>query len=470
MSDLADSVDSVIKPTIPSQIFRAYDIRGLYDDHLNEQSIRFIGQGIGSEALEAGIDTLLFGRDGRLSSPSLARHLIAGIRASGCNVVDLGLVPTPLVYFAAHTTQWDSGIMLTASHNPATYNGIKILFRRSCLADNQIQKIRHRIEQNSLLKGQGSFQELEIKSTYIEYIKEHLQLKRSLKIVIDCGNAVTGVIAPELFTALGCQVEPLYCELDGNFPNHDPDPTVEKNLADLRSRVLASGADLGLGFDGDGDRLGVVDNQGTAIDNDLLLATLISNIVPKHPRKPVIFDVKCSNRLAALIRSCGGVPVMHKSGHSFMKQKMQETGAPVGGEYSAHIFIKDRWFGYDDGMYTAARLLEIFSQENRKTCEMFTSLGHRVVTPELGIPVPEQEKFELMERIRALAKFPGAEITDIDGLRVDYENGWGLVRASNTSPALVLRFEADSAEILAHIQDQFRQQLGLVEKSLPIPF
>ena len=470
MSDIADGGTTTVKPSIPAEIFRAYDIRGIYDDQLDERNILLIGQAIGSEAMEAGIETLIVGRDGRLSSPSLCEHLVAGVKASGCNIVDLGTVPTPLVYFATHRTEWDSGIMLTASHNPATYNGIKIVFKRSCLADNQIQNIRLRIEQGRLLKGEGQLRNLEIKSDYIDYICGHLHLERQLKLIIDCGNAVPGIVAPDLFKSLGCDVETLYCELDGNFPNHEPDPTVTENLRELQKRVLTSGADLGLAFDGDGDRLGVVDRDGTAIDTDLILATLINSIAPRHPGEPIIYDVKCSSRLTTLIRSCGGVPIMHKSGHSFMKQKMQETNAPLGGEYSAHIFIRDRWFGFDDGMYTAARLLEILSSKDSSCGELFTDLGERVATPELGIPVPEQEKFALVEKIKAKADFPGAVITEIDGIRADYKNGWGLVRASNTSPALLLRFEADSPASLARIQAEFRQLLNIVEKSLSIPF
>lgn len=470
MSDTASGGAATAKHSIATEIFRAYDIRGIYDDQLDEKSIRLIGQAIGSEAIEKGIDTLIVGRDGRLSSPSLSQSLIAGVRASGCSVVDLGIVPTPLVYFATHRTEWDSGIMLTASHNPAAYNGIKIVFNRSCLADNQIQQLRLRIEQNLLLDGTGSYQALEIKSDYIDYVSGHVHLERPLRLVIDCGNAVPGVIAPALFSSLGCEVESLHCELDGNFPNHDPDPTVKKNLRELSERVLASGADIGLAFDGDGDRLGVVERNGTPVDTDLLLATLVSSIAPSYPGEPVIFDVKCSSRLATLIRSCGGVPVMHKSGHSFMKQKMVETNAPLGGEYSAHIFIRDRWFGFDDGLYTAARLLEILSAKDFRSTELFTSLGERVTTQELAIPVPEQKKFALMKLIKAQADFPGAEVTEIDGIRADYKNGWGLIRASNTSPALLLRFEADSAAILAQIQAEFRQLLNQVEKSLPIPF
>jgi phosphomannomutase/phosphoglucomutase len=470
MSDNAGGGESAVNAGIAAEIFRAYDIRGIYDDQLDEQGIRRIGQAIGSEAIEAGIETLIVGRDGRLSSPSLSEYLINGVRASGCSVVDLGVVPTPLVYFATHTTAWDSGIMLTASHNPAAYNGIKIVFKRACLADNQIQNIRLRIEQGRLLNGQGRARQLEIKPSYIEFIRGHVHLERRLKLVIDCGNAVTGVVAPALFRALGCEVETLYCDLDGNFPNHDPDPTIAENLRVLQTRVQSGKADLGLAFDGDGDRLAVVDSDGTAIDTDLLLATLIASIAPRHPGEPVVFDVKCSSRLADLIRSCGGIPIMHKSGHSFMKQKMQETRAPLGGEYSAHIFIRDRWFGFDDGMYTAARLLEILSAKDPAAAARFTGLGDRVATPELRIPVPEQAKFDLMHKIQAVAEFPDARTTDIDGIRADYPDGWGLVRASNTSPALLLRFEADSPAAMTRIQAEFRQILQQVEKLLPIPF
>jgi phosphomannomutase/phosphoglucomutase len=461
MSETAGGGESAVTAGIAGEIFRAYDIRGIYDDQLDEPGIRRIGQAIGSEAIEAGIDTLIVGRDGRLSSPSLSAHLMNGVRASGCNVVDLGIVPTPLVYFATHTTGWDSGMMLTASHNPAAYNGIKIVFKRSCLADDQIQKIRLRIEQGRLLHGQGRSQQLEIKPQYIAYIRGHVQLERPLKLVIDCGNAVTGVVAPDLFRALGCEVETLYGDLDGNFPNHEPDPTIAENLRVLQARVQTSNADLGIAFDGDGDRLAVVDSDGTAIDTDLLLATLITSIAPRHPGEPVIFDVKCSSRLADLIRSCGGIPIMHKSGHSFMKQKMQQTHAPLGGEYSAHIFIRDRWFGFDDGMYTAARLLEILGASDSASGTLFTGLGDRVATPELRIPVAEQAKFALMEKIKAVAEFPGARTTDIDGIRADYDDGWGLVRASNTSPALLLRFEADSPLVMNRIQNQFRQNVYL---------
>jgi len=456
--------------TIPSEIFRAYDIRGVYGRQLTEQRIELIGQGIGSEALGQGIETLLVGRDGRLSSPSLAKHLIIGIRASGCNTVDLGIVPTPLVYFATHVTSWSSGVMLTASHNPADYNGIKIVFKQSCLADNQIQQIRLRIKTGELAEGSGNYQTHDIKQHYLSDVCNRICLEQKLKIVIDCGNGVTSIMAQELFEALGCEVIPLFCDLDGNFPNHDPDPTQPENLQELQSQVLANKADIGLAFDGDGDRLGVVSNTGELIDTDRLLAALVKSIVPKHPDKKIVFDVKCSSRLGPLIRKYGGVPIMHRSGHSFMKQKMLETGAPLGGEFSAHIFIKDRWFGFDDGLYTGARLLEILSQGSVTSIDLFTNLGERYATSEIKIEVNESDKFSIAKKLTEQANFPGGEITRIDGIRVDFPDSWGLVRASNTSAALLLRFEADTPESLKKIQAKFKQLLMQVDRTLPISF
>lgn len=455
---------------IPSEIFRAYDIRGIYGEQLDETSIELIGRAIGSEALAQGIDTLLLGRDGRLSSPQLSEALVCGVLATGCNIVDLGLVPTPLVYFATHNTQWDSGIVLTASHNPASYNGIKIVFRQSCLADNQIQDIRRRIEQGQFTSGQGEYHCQEIVDNYVKTVCGQIDLARKLKIVIDCGNGVTGVVAPALFSALGCEVEKLFCEVNGHFPNHDPDPTQAENLEQLQARVLATQAHIGLAFDGDGDRLAVVTNEAEIIDTDRLLAVLVRNILPHHPSAKVVYDVKCSNRLATLIRDCGGIPVMHRSGHSLMKQKMQQTGAPIGGEFSAHIFIRDRWFGFDDGLYTAARLLEILAQDQTSAADLFAILGERYTTPELKVPVAESQKFRLMARILEGAVFPDGQIIEIDGLRVEFSDGWGLVRASNTSPALLLRFEAECPQALDRIQYRFRELLLQVDETLPINF
>ena len=455
---------------IPASIFRAYDIRGIVEEQLTEDSVRQISRGIGSEALAYGIDTLLVGFDGRLSSPSLSRALTAGLLSTGCKVVNLGMVPTPLLYYASHTSGIESGVMLTASHNPANYNGLKVVFKQACLAPKQIQKIRRRVEQGQLTDGAGSYSELSIQPRYIEEICSSVSLGRKLKLVVDCGNAVPGLVAPELFRALFCEVEPLFCDIDGNFPNHHPDPTEADNLASLSARVVASQADLGIAFDGDGDRLGIVTNLGEAVDADKILMLLVKHIAPKYPAAPIIYDVKCSSNLARVITAMGAIPVMHRSGHSFMKQKMQETGAPLGGEFSAHIFIKDRWFGFDDGLYAAARVLEILSHLQHSAHEEFASFPSSLNTPEIKLPVPEAAKFELMQRIIDKAKFPGAKVVLLDGLRVEYSDGWGLVRASNTSAALLLRFEADTLPRLRAIQASFKALIHSADKGLELNF
>ena len=455
---------------IPASIFRAYDIRGIVEEQLTEDSVKQISRGIGSESLAHGIDTLLVGFDGRLSSPSLSRALTAGLLSTGCKVVNLGMVPTPLLYYACHTSGIESGVMLTASHNPANYNGLKVVFKQTCLAANQIQKIRLRVEQDQLRDGAGSYSELNIQSQYIEAMRSSVSLGRKLKLVVDCGNAVPGLVAPELFRALDCEVEPLFCDVDGNFPNHHPDPTVADNLASLSQRVVASQADLGIAFDGDGDRLGIVTNLGEAVDADKILMLLVKHIAPKYPAAPIIYDVKCSSNLARVITAMGATPVMHRSGHSFMKQKMQETGAPLGGEFAAHIFIKDRWFGFDDGLYAAARVLEILSHLPHAAHEEFASFPSSVNTPEIKLPVPEAARCELMQRIIDKADFPGAKLVLLDGLRVEYSDGWGLVRASNTSAALLLRFEADTLPRLQAIQTSFKALIHSADKSLELNF
>ncbi len=384
--------DIIQQPTanITAGIFRAYDIRGIYGSELNEASVTLISKAIGTEALELGIDCLLIGFDGRLSSPELSKYLIDGILSTGCNIVNLGLIPTPLLYFATHTLNCDSGVMLTASHNPANYNGLKIVFRQSCLAASQIQAIRHRAEKGSFVVGAGTEHKFDVRDQYIEKIAGDIRLARKLKLVVGCGNAVAGIIAPRFFEAMGFEVVQLFCEVDGNFPNHHPDPTVVSNLDQLARAVISEEADIGVAFDGDGDRLGIITNEGQFVDADQMLMLLARDIIPKYPGKPIIFDVKCSRRLAQTIQDCGGIPVMNRSGHSFMKQRMQETSAPLGGEFAAHIFIKDRWFGFDDGLYTAARLLEILSKSTQSVEAQFARLPSAFTTPEIKILVNEE--------------------------------------------------------------------------------
>lgn len=470
MTIIEQQTDSNSSACVPASIFRAYDIRGLVEEQLNQVSVRLISRAIGSEALSKGIDTLLTGYDGRLSSPSLSEALIEGIRSTGCNVINLGLIPTPLLYFATHTTQCRSGVMLTASHNPSNYNGLKIVFDQTCLADNQIQTIRKRIESNSFMDGAGDYLEQDIRPEYFKNIGSRIKLGKKMKVVIDCGNAVPGSIAPDLFESLGCEVIPLYCDIDGNFPNHHPDPTVAANLDVLTQTVIETGADLGIAFDGDGDRLGLVTEIGEFIDADRLLMLLVKQIAPLYPGAPIVFDVKCSDKLAKLILQLGAEPVMHRSGHSFMKQKMQETGAPLGGEFAAHIFIKDRWYGYDDGIYAAARILEILSLSGHSASEEFASFPTSFSTAEIKLPVDENKKFELMQRILEKADFPGSELITLDGIRVNFGDGWGLVRASNTSPNLLLRFEADTLQRLQEIQNKFKALILDADKNLDVSF
>lgn len=455
---------------IPASIFRAYDIRGIVDEELDDKAMWSISRAIGSEAIDQGIRQLLMGYDGRLSSPRLKEILKDGLLLSGCDVIDLGLIPTPLLYFASHTTEFSSGVMLTASHNPANYNGLKIVFKKTCLAANQIQRIRSRIEDRAFHQGQGRLQRLDIIKDYFRTVSSRISLARPLKIVVDCGNAVPGTVAPELFRLLGCEVIPLFCELDGHFPNHHPDPTISSNLELLADKVRTEQADLGLAFDGDGDRLGLVTETGEAIEADRLLMLLAENILPHYPGEPVVFDVKCSRELPRLIEACGGKAVMHRSGHSFMKQRMQETGAPLGGEYAAHIFIKDRWFGYDDGLYAAARILEILSQHTEKVSEVFARYRVGISTPELKLPMDDARKFDFMERLIQLANFDDARLIRLDGLRVEFDKGWGLIRASNTSPALLMRFEAQDRQSLDAIKARFKALIHSADKSIDLNF
>ena len=464
------TTQSAAKAPVPAEIFRAYDIRGIAGEQLDSDLVRRIGQAMGSEALALGIDTLLAARDGRLSSPELFAALGAGIRASGCNVVNLGIAPTPVLYFATHTCPHDSGVMMTASHNPADYNGLKPVFRRTSLSADQIQRIRLRVEQDRFSHGAGQVSELQVLDDYLDFIAADVRLQRPLKVVIDCANAVPAVVAPALFERLGCEVVALYPELDGSFPNHHPDPTVSENLIELSREVVAGKADLGIAFDGDGDRLGLVDETGAIVEAESILRLLAEDIVPRYPGANIVYDVKCSTRLPRRIGELGGKPCMRRSGHSFMKLAMRETGAPLGGELSAHIFIKDRWFGFDDGVYAAARMAELLAAGTKPASAALGASREGCRTGELRLPVPEARKFSLMDAIIELADFKRARVIKIDGLRVEYADGWGLIRASNTTPALLCRFEADSRERLDAIQAEFRELILRADDSLQPPF
>lgn len=468
---LVKSPEASTPVSLPEQVFRAYDIRGLAGDELSPELVLHIGQAIGSEVLTAGEKSIFVARDGRTHSPEISQQLISGILSSGCNVINIGAVPTPLLYFAcAEFTDSNSGVMVTASHNPAAYNGFKIVINGKTLAGDEILQIKSRIVRGDLHTGSGEEISQQVVPDYIDRIFSDVALAGDVKLVIDAGNGIAGDVAPLLFEELGCEVIPLYCEVDGNFPNHAPDPTDPDNLQDLIREVQVQGADLGVAFDGDADRLMVVTPAGNIIWPDRLLMLFAKDIVSRNPGADVVFDVKCTRELNGLISNYGGRPIMWKSGHSHMKAKMQETGALLGGEQSGHIFIKDRWYGFDDGMYAAARLLEIMTLRDQDLEALFESFPTLPSTPELKIPVPDSGKFNLIAQLVQQGEFQNGKATTIDGLRVDFARGWGLVRASNTSAALTLRFEGEEQDIITQMQALFKRELLKIDSSLQIPF
>ncbi len=459
-----------VAPTFPDSIFRAYDIRGVVPKTLTAETAYWIGRAIGSQSLAQGEPNVSVGRDGRLSGPELVEQLIQGLADSGCHVSDVGLVPTPALYYAANVLAGKSGVMLTGSHNPSDYNGFKIVIAGDTLANEQIQALHTRLKTNDLTSGTGSITKVQILDRYSDEITRDVKLARRLKVVVDCGNGAAGVIAPQLIEALNCEVIPLFCEVDGNFPNHHPDPGKPENLVDLIAKVKETGADLGLAFDGDGDRVGVVTNTGNIVFPDRLLMLFARDVVARNPGAEIIFDVKCTRRLTPLIKEYGGRPLMWKTGHSLIKKKMKETGALLAGEMSGHVFFKERWFGFDDGIYSAARLLEILSNEKSTAEDLFATFPDDISTPEINIHVTEESKFSIIDALHDAQWGEGANLTTIDGVRVDYAKGWGLVRASNTTPVLVLRFEADSEAELQRIKDVFHAQLKRVAPDLQLPF
>ncbi len=440
-------------------IFRAYDIRGIVGETLSVDAVQLIGRAIGSEAVERGIGALCIGYDGRHSSPELADALARGVMATGCDVIHVGAVPTPVLYFATQELQTGSGVMVTGSHNPANYNGLKIMLGGETLSGDAIQKLYQRTQTADFASGQGGQSSEDVRRAYLDRIVGDIAVAAPLKVVVDAGNGIAGELAPMLVEELGCEVVPLYCEVDGDFPNHHPDPGKPENLVDLIARVKEEKADIGLAFDGDGDRLGVVSNTGKIIWPDRLLMLFARDVVSRNPGADVLYDVKCSRRVAGVISEAGGRPIMWKTGHSLMKAKMKETGAQLAGEMSGHIFFGERWYGFDDGLYAAARLLEILGIEDRHSDEVFADFPEDVSTPELNVEVTENSKFEIMERLGQDGQFGDGNISTIDGIRVDYADGWGLCRASNTTPVLVLRFEAETDEGLERIKGIFREQL-----------
>ncbi len=447
-------------------IFKAYDIRGIVGKTIDVSLAEHLGRAFGSEAVQAGEKAVAVGRDGRLSGPGLVAALVRGLASTGLDVVDIGAVTTPMLYYVAATRGehgCTSGIQVTGSHNPKDYNGFKMVLAGRAIYGDEIQRLRQRIEDDDHVGGQGRFGAMDILAEYTQRIAGDCSLARPVKIVVDCGNGIPGASAPGVLRALGCGVVELYSEVDGDFPNHHPDPSKPENLADLIRTVQSTDAELGLAFDGDGDRLGVVTKGGDIIHPDRLLMLFAGDILPRHRGAPVIFDVKCTQRLAPLIREAGGVPLMWKTGHSLIKAKMKETGAPIAGEMSGHIFFGERWYGFDDATYTAARLLEILSRHADPSA-VLNALPTSHNTPELNVACSDGEPHALIERLRADARFPGArEIITIDGVRAEYDDGFGLIRASNTTPVLVLRFEGHTASALSRIEADFMAALKRVK-------
>jgi phosphomannomutase/phosphoglucomutase len=463
---LEDNVDIV------QSIFKAYDIRGIVGESLNSEIIRVIGRAIGSEAQALGQRHLVVGRDGRHSSPELSEALIGGILGSGCDVTDLGMVPTPVLYFASHHLGTQSAVMVTGSHNPENHNGLKIILAGKSLTGDAIQGLYRRIDQSDLLKGQGTRYQANVTEDYIQKIADDIQVSRPIKVVVDCGNGVAGAIVPLLLRALGCEVIELYCEVDGSFPNHHPDPSQPDNLQDLVKSVKQHDAELGIAFDGDGDRLGVVDTMGNTIYPDRLMMMFAQDVLLRRPGAVIIYDVKSSNLLGEEISRAGGEAIMWQSGHSVIKNKMLEMDAQLAGELSGHIFFKERWYGFDDGMYAAARLLELLCQDplERTPTEIFAALPNRKSTPEILLAMDADASKRFITKIQQEGSFPDAQITTMDGLRADYVNGWGLVRSSNTMPGLTLRFEGDTEADLSYIQERFKRQMLKINPTLNISF
>ncbi|MDZ7751920.1 MAG: phosphomannomutase/phosphoglucomutase [Gammaproteobacteria bacterium] len=455
----------------PRALFRAYDIRGAVAAGLDAELARDVGQAVGSAAAARGEKGFVVGRDGRQSSRELAEAMVAGLMEAGMDVIDVGLVPTPVVYFAARYLDVGSCVVVTGSHNPATDNGFKVVIGGETLPPEGIMDLRRRVVEKDFVTGDGSVQQMDVGADYIRRISEDIPvaLGNAFKLVVDCANGATSELAPRLYRALGHDVVDLYCKVDGRFPNHPPDPCEPENLKALQAAVKQHDADLGLALDGDGDRLVVVDGTGHIVWPDRLLMAFAADVLERNPGADVVFDVKCSRHLPRVITEAGGNPVMWKSGHSLMKAKMVETGAPLGGEMSGHIFFKERWYGFDDGLYAGARLLEILQQRSESPTAFFATLPQTVATPELRAAVPEGVQHTLMERLTEVT-LEGAEIDRTDGVRAEYPDGWGLLRASNTTPSLVFRFEADDAAALARIQGAFRDLMSRLRPDLHLPF
>ena len=451
-------------------VFRAYDIRGIIGSQLDEDAFYSIGKAISCRLLELNRSSIFLARDGRLTSTKLANALKQSLIESGITVIDLGEVATPVMYYATNVNSVDSGLMVTGSHNPADYNGLKIVLGGKTLVSSDIDILFDLVASYKKVEGVGQEVYVNIIDEYVERIVSDIKLKRPLRVVVDCGNGIAGATIPRVITNLGCEVIPLYCDVDGSFPNHHPDPSIEANLSDLREAVFAYNADIGLAFDGDADRLGVVTNEGEIIWPDRLMMYYAQELLQRNKDATIVYDVKCSSHLAEFIEHLGGIAKMCPTGHSIVKQVMKEEKALLAGEMSGHLFFKDRWYGFDDALYSACRLLEILSNSSLAASEQFALIPNSTNTPEIKIPIIDEEKFMFMKRFSDEAKFSNARLITIDGLRVEFNHGWGLLRASNTTPCLVARFEAQDDKSLREIQDLFKVQLKLLDKNLMIPF
>jgi len=458
------------KMTFPHEIFKAYDIRGIVDKTLTADITYQIGQAVGSEVIASGGDSIVIGRDGRLSGPMLAEALSNGLRASGVNVIDIGVAPSPVVYYSSYSKGVPSCIAITGSHNPPEYNGLKMVVNGTTLSAEGIQEVKQRILEGNLSSGEGSYTQEEIIDDYIERIVSDVKPARQLKVVIDCGNGVAGATAPQVFKQIGCDVVELFSEVDGTFPNHHPDPSQLENLQDLIAAVKEHDAELGLAFDGDGDRLGVVTKTGEVVWPDRQMILFARDVLSRNPGTEIIYDVKCTRNLPNEIEAAGGKATMWRTGHSFIKAKLKESGAALAGEMSGHIFFKERWFGFDDGVYAGARLIELLAKQDQTPQAIFSALPDSINTPELRLEFEEGEHYKFMDKLKDVAEFGDAQVSKIDGLRVDYQDGFGLIRPSNTTPILVMRFEADSQTAIERIQQDFATAIHKIDSAIKMPF
>jgi phosphomannomutase len=456
---------------VNKDVFRAYDIRGIIDERFGENAFYSIGRAISVRLQELARSSIFLARDGRLTSDQLANALKQGLLDSGVTVIDLGVVATPVMYYATYAEEIDCGLMVTGSHNPSEYNGIKMVLAGKTLVQQDINKLYELVQAGTFINAPlGKSLSLDILTPYKQRVMQDIHLARPLKVVVDCGNGVAGPVIPEVLTALGCEVIPLYCDIDGRFPNHHPDPTVEENLVDLKKAVADHQADIGLGFDGDADRLGMVTNLGKVIWPDRLMMYYARDLLKHCPGATIVYDVKCSAHLNDVIEKAGGVAKMCPTGHSIVKDVMKQSQAALAGEMSGHLFFKHRWYGFDDALYSACRLLEIMSQSTTSIHDQFLDVPDSINTPEIKIAINESKKFTFMESFCAEATFSEAKIIRLDGLRVEFAHGWGLIRASNTTPCLVARFEARDEQSLMDIQALFKSQLQRIDETLAIPF